>query len=112
MWPFDPDDSFVTPARAVELDRQHRGLSPEEFALPPTMVATFQAGAYRRLLERAGLLATFDGEAAPSFQSSPMPVATDSPAEPLQPAGIARAADAAMDVAAMLTPPPPRPVVP
>src|SRR5919108_2040330 len=54
-WPFETSEPFVTPAQAVELQRQRLGLTPEEFALPPTLVATFQQGAYQRLLERAGV---------------------------------------------------------
>lgn len=43
-------------AQAVEADRQRRSLTAEQHALPPTLVATFQAAAYQRLLERAGVV--------------------------------------------------------
>jgi len=69
-WPFDPGESFVTPERSVELERRRRGLTAEEFALPPTMVATFQGGAYKRLLERAGLV-----EASAREQAQPAGIA-------------------------------------
>jgi uridine phosphorylase len=54
-WPFETSEPYVTPAHVVELQRQRLGLSPEAFALPPTLVATFQRLAYERLLQRAGL---------------------------------------------------------
>lgn len=53
-WPFETSEPFVTPGRAVEFARRRRGLTPEEWALPPTLVATFQRAAYERLLECAG----------------------------------------------------------
>ena len=52
-WPFETSEPFITPARGTELQRRLHGLSPEEWALPLTLVATFQREAYRRLLERA-----------------------------------------------------------
>ena len=87
VWPFDPDESFVTPARAVELERERLGLTPEQFALPETMVATFQAGAYERLLERAGVIAAEAGLGtdAPTAGSAAVARASEQP----QPAGIA-----------------------
>ena len=54
-WPFETSEPFVTPEYAAEHNRRRKGLSPEEWALPPTLVATFQRTAYARLLERAGL---------------------------------------------------------
>ena len=103
VWPFDPDESFVTPARAVELERERLGLTPEQFALPETMVATFQAGAYQRLLERAGVFVSADaglgtdappvsaaaGQTPGSATRSVAGSAQSSTAEQPQPAGIA-----------------------
>lgn len=54
-WPFETSDPFVTPQHVVELELRRRGLTMEEYALPPTLVATFQRTAYDRLLERAGV---------------------------------------------------------
>ena len=54
-WPFATSEPFITPARVTEFQRRRHGLSPEEWKLPPTLVATFQKEAYRRLLERAGI---------------------------------------------------------
>jgi uridine phosphorylase len=54
-WPFDTSEPFVVPEHAVEAQRQSAGLTPEEWALPPTLVATFQREAYARLEERAGV---------------------------------------------------------
>ncbi len=53
-WPFETSEPFVTPQHAVEFTRRRLGVPPEEWALPPTLVATFQSEAYERLLERAG----------------------------------------------------------
>src|SRR5438874_3590153 len=57
MWPYETSEPFVTPQQSVEQARLRRGLTPEEFALPPILVATFQQAAYQRLLERAGVVA-------------------------------------------------------
>ncbi len=54
-WPFDTSEPYVVPEHAVEAQRQSAGLTPEEWALPPTLVATFQREAYARLAERAGV---------------------------------------------------------
>ena len=54
VWPFETSEPLVTPSRSLELQREQFGLTPEQFALPPTLIATFQNGAYLRLLERAG----------------------------------------------------------
>jgi uridine phosphorylase len=54
-WPFDTSEPFVDPRHAVETQRLRVGLTPEEWALPPTLVATFQRQAYARLAERAGV---------------------------------------------------------
>jgi len=54
-WPFETSDPYITPARGTEWQRMRHGLSPEEWKLPPTLVATFQKAAYLRLLERAGI---------------------------------------------------------
>jgi uridine phosphorylase len=53
-WPFDTSEPFVMPEHAVDAQRLRFGLTPEEWALPPTLVATFQRDAFARLLERAG----------------------------------------------------------
>ena len=44
-----------------ETQRQRHGLTPEEWALPPTLVATFQKEVYRRLLERSDVDAESSG---------------------------------------------------
>ena len=54
-WPFETSEPFVTPEHSVEFQRRRLELTPEEWALPPTLVATFQREAHARLLERAGL---------------------------------------------------------
>jgi hypothetical protein len=54
-WPFEISEPFITPRRGTEFQRQRHGLTPEEWALPPTLVARFQKDAYRRMLERAGV---------------------------------------------------------
>ena len=54
-WPFETSDPFVTPERSVEFQRLRLGVTPEAWALPSTLVATFQGAAYERLLERAGV---------------------------------------------------------
>ena len=56
-WPFDTSEPFVTAELALAIRRQRQGLTAEQDALPPVMVATFQGGAYLRLLERAGVQA-------------------------------------------------------
>ncbi len=53
-WPFETSEPFVTPEHAVEFTRRRLGIPTEEWALPRTLVATFQAEAYERLLGRAG----------------------------------------------------------
>lgn len=54
-WPFDISEPFVTPRHGTEFQRRRHGLTPEEWALPPTLVATFQRVAHRRMLERGGV---------------------------------------------------------
>jgi Phosphorylase superfamily len=54
-WPFDISEPFITPSHGTEFQRRRHGLTPEEWALPPTLVATFQRDAYRRMLERGGV---------------------------------------------------------
>jgi uridine phosphorylase len=54
VWPYENSEPLVTPSRALELQLERLGLSPERVALPGTLLATFQSGAYQRLLERAG----------------------------------------------------------
>ncbi len=47
----------MTPEHSVAFQRRRLGLTPEEWALPATLVATFQREAHARLLERAELAA-------------------------------------------------------
>jgi purine-nucleoside phosphorylase len=54
VWPYETSEPLVTPARSLELQLDRLGLTPEQVALPSTLLATFQNGAYQRLLERAG----------------------------------------------------------
>jgi uridine phosphorylase len=63
-WPFETSDPFITPARGTEWQRLRHGLSPEEWKLPPTLVATFQKTAYRRLLGRADVDVKSSGDRA------------------------------------------------
>ena len=63
-WPFETSEAFITPVRFAELERRRWGLTPEEWALPSTLVATFQGEAYRRLLARAGAVAEGFGDLA------------------------------------------------
>jgi len=100
-WPFDPDESFVKPQRSVELERERLGLSPEEFALPATMVATFQAAAYRRMLERAGAVGSGNASLGPdspvaAHAAPPMPPGRG--AERPHPTGIALRGESATGV--------------
>jgi uridine phosphorylase len=62
-WPFDTSEPLVTPRQLLDLHRKRQGISPEQDTLPPTLVATFQHGAYRRLLERAGATSRARNEA-------------------------------------------------
>lgn len=54
-WPFDHSDALVSPDEASENLRRMLGVPAGEWMLPPLLVATFQRGAQKRLLERAGL---------------------------------------------------------
>lgn len=54
-WPFDTSEPYVLAEHAVEAQRLSAGLTPEEWALPSTLVATFQRQAYARLAERVGV---------------------------------------------------------
>lgn len=54
-WPFETSEPFITPTRGTEFQRRRHRLTPEAWALPPTLVATFQKDAYRRMLERANV---------------------------------------------------------
>lgn len=51
-WPFDTSDPLVIPERMAEDRRLKLGLSPEEWALPPTLLVTFQGEAHGRFLDR------------------------------------------------------------
>jgi purine-nucleoside phosphorylase len=55
VWPFETSEPLVTPERQFRIQCERLGLTPEQYALPPTLLATFQSAAYRRLLERAGV---------------------------------------------------------
>ena len=54
-WPFDPSAPHVTPAQNAEYLRQRLGLEEWEWALPATLVATFQRESWRRLVARCDL---------------------------------------------------------
>jgi uridine phosphorylase len=54
-WPFDTSAPYVVAEHAAEAQRRSAGLTPEEWALPATLVATFQREAYARLAARAGV---------------------------------------------------------
>ncbi|HEV7217195.1 MAG TPA: hypothetical protein VGP33_18960, partial [Chloroflexota bacterium] len=53
-WPFDTTEALVDAALHLDIMRKERGLTPDNDALPPVLVATFQQAAYDRMLERAG----------------------------------------------------------
>ena len=46
-WPFDISEPFITPEQVV-LARERLGVTAEELALPPTLVAAFQRAAYQQ----------------------------------------------------------------
>lgn len=55
FWPFDHETQpHVTPQRVLEYFCEQHALLPEQVALPPVMVATFQNGAYARLRQKTG----------------------------------------------------------
>lgn len=54
-WPFDPSAPLVTPEENAEYWRLRGGLSEDEWALPSTLVATFQTTSWERLASRCGL---------------------------------------------------------
>jgi uridine phosphorylase len=62
-WPYDPSTSFVSPARQAEYLRARLEIDPAEWALPPTLVATFQRAAWDRLAARCGVTGEVLGEA-------------------------------------------------
>jgi uridine phosphorylase len=55
-WPFDPSTPHVTPEQNAEYLRLQLGLEEAQWALPATLVATFQRESWRRLAARCGLL--------------------------------------------------------
>jgi uridine phosphorylase len=54
-WSWDPSAPLVTPEQNCEYIRARRGLSEEEWRLPPTLVATFQRLAWYRLAAACGV---------------------------------------------------------
>jgi uridine phosphorylase len=53
FWPFDPSsEPYVTPESALAHFCERYELTPEQAALPPVMIATFQGAAHDRLRER------------------------------------------------------------
>lgn len=54
-WPFDPSTPHVTPEQNAEYLRLRLGLDEAQWALPATLVATFQRESWRRLAARCGL---------------------------------------------------------
>ncbi|HVX42940.1 MAG TPA: hypothetical protein VHC49_03615 [Mycobacteriales bacterium] len=54
-WPFDTSRPIVTAAHSAAAEQARLGITPEDHALPPLMVGTFQRAAYERLLDRAGV---------------------------------------------------------
>lgn len=54
-WPFDPSTPLVTPEQNAEYLRLRLGRKEADWALPPTMVATFQGESWRRLAARCDL---------------------------------------------------------
>lgn len=53
-WPFDDTEPRITPEAIVDFASKRLGLAPDDLALPTTMLATFQNGSHKRLLERTG----------------------------------------------------------
>lgn len=53
-WPFDETEPRITPEAIVEFATRRLGLTPQDFALPSTLLATFQNGSHKRLVERTG----------------------------------------------------------
>jgi uridine phosphorylase len=53
-WPFDATDPHVTADSMLANYGIHEGFSPEQLRLPSVMLATFQGGAYNRLVEATG----------------------------------------------------------
>jgi uridine phosphorylase len=54
-WPFDPSTPHVTPEQNAEYLRLRLGLDEAQWALPGTLVATFQRESWRRLATRCDL---------------------------------------------------------
>ncbi len=71
-WPFETSDAYVVPERVSEIQRARSGLTPEEWRLPPILVATFQREAYGRLLERVSAQTEPPGnvQLGPSLESA------------------------------------------
>ncbi len=61
----------------MEFQRQRLRLTPEEWALPATLVATFQREAHARLLERAGLAPEDTDQARSALPPGPAVGAVD-----------------------------------
>lgn len=56
-WPFENSPPHRAPEQALAYFCARRGITPEEAALPPVLVAAFQGAAYQRLLEGSGAVA-------------------------------------------------------
>jgi uridine phosphorylase len=59
-WSFDPSTPLVTPEQNAEYLRLRLGLDEAQWALPATLVATFQRESWRRLAARCGLAGAGD----------------------------------------------------
>ena len=66
-WPFDPSRPVVTPEDNAEYMRGRAGLSEAQWALPSTLVATFQPQSWQRLASRCDL-----AEAGPGPMVQPL----------------------------------------
>jgi uridine phosphorylase len=53
-WPFETSTAHVTPEDYLAYRCRRHGLTREQLALPPVMVATFQRVSYARLVEQTG----------------------------------------------------------
>ena len=54
-WSWDPSAPLVTPEQNAEYVRERRGLSHEEWRLPPTLIATFQQAGWKHLTAGCGI---------------------------------------------------------
>jgi nucleoside phosphorylase len=51
-WPFDPTTPHITPDANLDYLCRRTGLTRQQLALPPVLVATFQRAAYERLVDQ------------------------------------------------------------